>query len=91
MIGPFLLLAFGSANFTEAFRAQIGLLYAIFVSPTPGGSGVGEIGGLMVFSGFLEAHQVGAFVILWRLISQYISALLGGVLFVLYLLKDLKG
>ena len=90
MIAPALLLAFGSANITEALKAQVGLLYAIFVSPTPGGSGVGEIGGLVVFSGFLEAHQAGAFVIIWRLVSQYISALVGGVLFVLYLLKDLR-
>ena len=90
MIAPALLLAFGSTQIVEVLKAQLGLLYAIFVSPTPGGSGVGEIGGLMVFSGFLEAHQAGAFVIIWRLVSQYISALVGGVLFVLYLLKDLR-
>ena len=90
MIAPLLILAFGNANIIEVLKAQLGLLYAIFVSPTPGGSGVGEIGGLMVFSGFLEAHQAGAFVIIWRLVSQYISALVGGVLFVLYLVKDLR-
>ena len=90
MIAPILILAFGNANIIEVLKAQLGLLYAIFVSPTPGGSGVGEIGGLMVFSGFLEAPQAGAFVIIWRLVSQYISALVGGVLFVLYLLKDLR-
>ena len=91
MIAPALILSFGGdGGFVETVKAQLGLLYAIFVSPTPGGSGVGEIGGLLVFSGFLEAHQVGVFVIIWRLIGQYISALLGGVLFVLYLLKDLR-
>jgi uncharacterized protein (TIRG00374 family) len=91
MIAPSLAKAFGSeAGFLELVKVQLGLLYAIFVSPTPGGSGVGEIGGLMVFSGFLEAYQLGAFVILWRLISQYLSAVVGGVLFLLYLLKDLR-
>ncbi len=91
MIAPSLAKAFGSDEpFFELFKAQLGLLYAIFISPTPGGSGVGELGALAVFSGFLEAHQIGAFVILWRLISQYASAAVGGVLFILYLLKDLR-
>ncbi len=91
MIAPSLAKAFGSEDsFTEIFFSQLSLLYAIFVSPTPGGSGVGEIGGLVVFSGFLEGYQVGVFVLLWRLISQYISAFVGGVLFLFYILKDLK-
>ncbi len=91
MIAPSLAKAFGSEeSFMEIFFSQLSLLYAIFVSPTPGGSGVGEIGGLVVFSGFLEGYQVGVFVVLWRLISQYISALVGGVLFLFYILQDLK-
>ncbi len=91
LIAPALVMAFGKGgNFWELFLAQISLLYAIFISPTPGGSGVGELGGLAVFAGFLEPFELGVFVILWRLISQYISALVGGILFALCLLKDLR-
>jgi len=70
LIAPALAKAFGKEeSFGELFLAQISLLYAIFMSPTPGGSGVGELGGLAVFASFLEPFELGVFVILWRLIS----------------------
>ncbi len=91
LIAPALIHAFGKEeSFTELFLTQISLLYAIFISPTPGGSGVGELGGLAVFSSFMEPFELGVFVILWRLISQYISAFIGGLLFALCLLKDMR-
>jgi len=91
LIAPALVKAFGKdESFAELFLAQISLLYAIFISPTPGGSGVGEIGGLAVFGSFLEPFELGVFVILWRLVSQYLSALIGGLIFVLCLLKDMR-
>ncbi|RLJ71077.1 hypothetical protein BCF55_1369 [Hydrogenivirga caldilitoris] len=91
LIAPALAKSFGrDEGFFELFLSQISLLYVIFMSPTPGGSGVGELGGLAVFAAFLEPFELGVFVILWRLISQYISALIGGVLFTLCLIKDLR-
>lgn len=90
-VGVFLLKAFNrDVSFLKAFYAQITLIYAIFVSPTPGGSGVGEVGGLMIFSNFLSKSELGVFVVLWRIISQYLSAFLGGVMFLVCLVKDLK-
>ncbi len=92
LIAPVLLKSFGKdVDIIEVFLSQIGLLYAIFISPSPGGSGVGEIGGLIIFAGFLEKFELGIFVIVWRLISQYISAFIGGILFMICLLKDLRG
>ena len=89
--GAFLLSAFEpSVSFSKAVFSQIALLYAIFLSPTPGGSGVGEVGGLEVFSGFLPAYMLGSFVILWRFITQYLSAIIGGVLFFYLLFKDAR-
>ncbi len=91
MIAPALAKAFGKEEgFLDIFLSQISLIYAIFVSPTPGGSGVGELGGLAIFSSFLEPFELGMFVILWRLVSQYLSALIGGILFALCLIKDLR-
>ncbi|WP_333785159.1 flippase-like domain-containing protein [Thermocrinis sp.] len=90
--GVYLIKAFEqSISFYEAFYAQVVLLYAIFFSPTPGGSGVGELGGVEVFSSFLSLSAVGGFVILWRFITQYISAIVGGVLFFFLFIKDSKG
>ncbi|MDQ7082138.1 MAG: flippase-like domain-containing protein [Aquificota bacterium] len=91
LFAPVLVLSFGAeADFVKLVFDQIVLLYALFISPTPGGSGVGEIGGLAVFRGHLQPYEIGVFVILWRVISQYMSAFIGGVLFLVCLLKDLR-
>ncbi len=90
-IGAFLLKAFEEGvGFFKGMFVQLALLYAIFVSPTPGGSGVGELGGLSVFALFLEPHLLGLFVILWRFISQYLSAIIGGVLLSMLIFIDAR-
>ncbi len=89
MIAPSLLKAFGSDQpFLELAYHQLGLLYAIFISPTPGGSGVGELGALATFSSFLPVYQLGVFAIMWRLISQYLSAFIGGIILFIFLYID---
>lgn len=90
-IGVSLTKAFNpEASFIEVFLDQLPLLYAIFISPTPGGSGVGELGALPIFSPHLQMEYLGLFVILWRIISQYLSALIGGLIFLVFLWKDLQ-
>ncbi|SHK26655.1 flippase-like domain-containing protein [Thermocrinis minervae] len=89
-IGSFLVLAFNEdVSFWEVLYTQLGLVYAIFMSPTPGGSGVGEVGALSVFASFVDPEVLGLFAILWRFISQYLSATLGGLFLVLLAWKDL--
>ncbi|MCS7199238.1 MAG: flippase-like domain-containing protein [Caldimicrobium sp.] len=89
-MGIFLVKAFNpQANLKEVFLDQLPLLYAIFISPTPGGSGVGELGALPIFSPHLEGESLGVFVILWRILSQYLSAFIGGLIFVFFLLTDI--
>jgi uncharacterized protein (TIRG00374 family) len=91
LIAPTLILAFDKeVDILHSLFTQLGLLYAIFISPSPGGSGVGELGGLVVFANFLHPYEIGLFVLLWRFISQYMSAMLGGVLFLICLWIDLK-
>ncbi|MDQ7081754.1 MAG: flippase-like domain-containing protein [Aquificota bacterium] len=90
-IAPALAKSFGKEeSFLDMLFAQISLIYAIFMSPTPGGSGVGELGGLALFASFMESFELGAFVILWRIVSQYMSALIGGILFAICLIRDLR-
>ncbi|MCD6489540.1 MAG: flippase-like domain-containing protein [Thermodesulfobacterium sp.] len=89
--GIFLVKTFNeSASIREVFLAQLPLIYAIFMSPTPGGSGIGEIGALSVFDTFISADSIGVFVILWRIISQYLGAFIGGVLFFILIFKDIR-
>jgi uncharacterized protein (TIRG00374 family) len=88
-IGAALLKAFNpSVSIAEVFIDQLPLLYAIFMSPTPGGSGVGEFGAIPVFSQYLPEEYLGLFIILWRGLSQYLSALIGGIIFLVFLLRD---
>ena len=89
---PVLLKAFNvNISIVQLYLIQLPLVYAIFSSPTPGGSGVGELGGVAIFAGLLPPQALGLFVILWRFFSQYLGALIGGILFIYILLKDLGG
>lgn len=88
---PLLLKAFHiNFNWIEIYLIQLPLIYAIFSSPTPGGSGVGELGGAAIFQDILPASLIGLFIILWRFFSQYLGATIGGGLFIFYLLEDIR-
>ncbi len=90
-VGIFLVRAFNpSGDISEIFMDQLPLLYAIFISPTPGGSGVGEFGALPIFSPYLPEESLGLFIILWRILSQYLSAFLGGIIFLIFVILDYK-
>lgn len=90
-VGIFLVRAFNpSGDILEIFLDQLPLLYAIFISPTPGGSGVGEFGALPIFSPYLPEESLGLFVMLWRILSQYLSAFLGGIIFLVLVITDYK-
>ncbi len=89
-IGVFLVKAFSPTSSVKAiFIAQLPLIYAIFISPTPGGSGVGELGALPIFKPFLPFSYLGSFALLWRFISQYLSAAVGGLSLLFLIFKDL--
>jgi uncharacterized protein (TIRG00374 family) len=88
---PILLKAFHvKLPLIKIYMLELPLVYAIFSSPSPGGSGVGELGAAAIFQGLIPESVVGLFVILWRFFSQYFSAMLGGFLFTLIVLGDLK-
>jgi len=89
-IGVFLVKAFSpKAPMREIFLSQLPLIYAIFISPTPGGSGVGELGALPIFKPFLPLSYLGTFALLWRVLSEYLSAAIGGLSLFILVLKDL--
>jgi uncharacterized protein (TIRG00374 family) len=78
------------ANLVDIYMLELPLVFAIFSSPSPGGSGVGELGGVTIFEHLLPASLLGLFVILWRLFSQYLSALIGGILLSQMLYEDIS-
>lgn len=88
---PVLLKAFHiKFDWLEIYLLQLPLVYAIFSSPTPGGSGVGELGGAAIFQGLIPPSALGLFVILWRFFSQYLGATIGGFLFTYTVYRDIQ-
>lgn len=47
-------------------------------TPTPGASGGAEIGSVLFFSPFLPAKVLATFVIVWRVVTYYLTLLIGG-------------
>ncbi len=90
-IGIFLVKAFNSSgSVKDLFLDQLPLIYAIFMSPTPGGSGVGELGAIPIFGSFVPKNWIGIFAIMWRILSQYLGAFIGGIIFLILTWKDIK-
>ncbi|MGB9667354.1 MAG: lysylphosphatidylglycerol synthase transmembrane domain-containing protein [Thermosulfidibacteraceae bacterium] len=90
-IAPFIVWALGGeGTFKELFLKQLFLFYGIFLSPTPGGSGVGEIGAVIVYENVLKGKELLAFAILWRIMSQYLSAFIGSLVIIALHIIDLK-
>jgi uncharacterized protein (TIRG00374 family) len=54
--------------------------------PTPGGSGVAEVGFASLFSFFVPLHLLGLFVGVWRLIVFYFNLCIGAII----LLTEIK-
>ncbi len=88
---PVLLKAFNvKLPLWKIYMIELPLVYAIFTSPSPGGSGIGELGAAALFADLIPDKVIGLFVILWRFFSQYFSAIVGGILFTYFVLKDWK-
>ncbi len=89
-IGIFLVKAFNNnSSMKTLFLDQLPLIYAIFISPTPGGSGVGELGAIPIFDNFISQEWVGIFAIFWRIVTQYLGAFIGGIIFLILTWKDI--
>ncbi len=90
-VGAFLVKALSpNVSLKRVLFFELPLIYAIFFSPTPGGSGVGELGALPVFKFFIPQKFLSLFVLLWRFLTQYMSATIGGIILFLLIFVDLK-
>lgn len=54
----------------------------IFVGmPTPGGSGITEAGGALLFATIAPKYILGIFVIVWRFFTYYLGSIVGGLIY----------
>lgn len=63
----------------EIVMIQFVLYFFLYFAPTPGGAGVAEGGGYLMFAAFVPTYLLGVFIILWRFFTAYLWMILGGV------------
>ncbi|BEU87372.1 lysylphosphatidylglycerol synthase transmembrane domain-containing protein [Selenomonas sp. TAMA-11512] len=78
-IVPCLLLGLGvtDADWYTVMGRMFFLNMLLYVSPTPGGSGIAEGGFVWLFADSVPAGTVGILAVSWRLIAEYIPFLIG--------------
>lgn len=78
-IVPCLLLGLGAADvdWITVMGRMFFLNMLLYVSPTPGGSGIAEGGFVWLFADSVPAGTVGILAVSWRLIAEYIPFLIG--------------
>jgi uncharacterized protein (TIRG00374 family) len=82
-------LGYGSF-FWKAIVAQLVIQILLPFVPTPGGSGIGEVGFLFVYKSILPDVGVATLLtLIWRFIDFYLGLLLGGAAFIL-IMRDLS-
>ena len=67
----------GASPLAEVAATAIIFYLAVAYAPTPGSSGAAEIGFATLFARFVPLPLVGVLVLLWRLLTHYLSLLLG--------------
>ena len=81
-------LGYGS-YFWQAVVAQMVVQILMPFIPTPGGSGVGEVGFLFVYNSVLpDVGVAGLLTLIWRFIDFYLGLLVGGAAFIL-IMRDI--
>ncbi len=76
------------ADFVEVVYSQIVLILIFYFAPSPGASGVAEVSTAEVMKGIIPPGYEGAFVILWRLFTLFISVAVGALVTIRMLYRD---
>ncbi len=66
-------------SYPAAFATSISLYLVMAYVPTPGASGGAEIGSAALFATMIPSRLIGVFVLLWRLVTFYLTMVVGGL------------
>jgi uncharacterized protein (TIRG00374 family) len=77
-----------AADFWEVIYTQIVLILIFYFAPSPGASGVAEVSTAEVMKGIIPAGYGGAFVVLWRMFTLFISVAVGALVTIRALYKS---
>ncbi len=90
LIGVAILAAIGvSADALSAMARQVLQFAIIYVTPSPGGSGVAELSTLGFMAGIVPPMLMATYALLWRAAAGYLAIVLGGFFVALDLIFDL--
>lgn len=88
VLAYFIVLGLGvDASFVQVAAIQAILLFVVYFAPTPGGSGLAEVGAALFMAPVLPSYLLPVFALLFRFFVVYLSAILGGTMF----LRELAG
>lgn len=86
MVAPVLMAGLGfQMPIIRAFWLQAVLMLGLFIVPTPGGSGVAELGFAALFSPVVSPSLLGVYTILWRFFTNFLAVAVGGVMVIKFL------
>jgi uncharacterized protein (TIRG00374 family) len=66
------------ASFLEVAMLQLAVILINYFFPTPGGSGSAELSSAALMSAVVPKGLIGFYVVLWRVLSTYVSVGVGG-------------
>ncbi|AGP39222.1 lysylphosphatidylglycerol synthase transmembrane domain-containing protein [Sorangium cellulosum] len=72
----------------QVILTQTVLNFALYMSPTPGASGVAELGSNALMSPWVEGAFVVPYVVLWRVLTLFLCMFVGGIYVFRYLGTD---
>ena len=83
---PCLMRAMGMPfNYTQTIITQAIFMFTLYFIPTPGASGVAEIGGAAIFTTLMAENMAGIMAFMWRFLTEYLSIFMG-VIIVIHML-----
>ncbi|MCL1941370.1 MAG: flippase-like domain-containing protein, partial [Synergistaceae bacterium] len=75
---PCLMLSMGLPfNYTQTILTQAIFMFVLYFIPTPGASGVAEVGGAALFTTLMEDYMAGVMAVMWRFFTEYLSIFMG--------------
>jgi len=66
-------------GYLRAVSAQMIVLLVASATPTPGGAGASELGAYSLFAQMMPREAVGAFVLVWRILTYWLLLLTGAI------------
>lgn len=77
---PCLMLSIGLPfNFAQTMITQAIFMFVLYFIPTPGASGVAELGGAQLFATLMSPHMAGIMAVIWRFFTEYLAIFMGVV------------